>query len=444
MGLDPDTVGAHFLDSILDACILESGLPSAAAFVSALDARPDLWPLLVRHASVGETWFLRDRAPFLFFADSVRRMWTGSAPLRVLSYPCSSGEEPYSMRIALAESGIPLHACTIDGYDISQPALAKARAGLYSATSFRGCDPALQSNYFTPAADSSWKILPAIAEGVRFEQANFLDPASASLIGLYDIVFCRNLLIYLCPDARLQLLNFLAQRMQPHAVLIVGHAEAGLARQAGFAGTGDPSAFAFVKKLGGETTTPTRPQQNHPQPLGAPGASLLGTWETHTPNRPQLTKPLKLGAPGPGSPRTGLRSWGGDPSHLGTGETTTPNSATFQPTTNAGCPVQAPLGRETTTLSLDAIRTIADNGRIDEAERACIHYLELHPATAECHSLLGSIHSARGNHDLAESSFRKTLYLDPQNTEARLHLTLLSTRKRESRPAHAVAQRRTP
>ena len=389
MGLDPDTVGAHFLDSILDACTHESGLASAADFVAALDTRADLWPLLVRHASVGETWFLRDRAPFLFFAEQVSRLWKGAEPLRVLSYPCASGEEPYSMRIALAEAGIPLDACTIDGCDISQPALAQARAGIYSARSFRGCDPAIQSNYFTPAADSNWKILPAIAQGVRFQQANFLDPACSSLAGPYDIVFCRNLLIYLCPEARLQLLDFLAKRMQPHAVLIVGHAESGLARQSGFIGHGDPAAFAFQKK-----------QKNS---AGAPG-----------------------------------------PSHLGTGDLSS---------TKSGCPVQAPLGRETTTLNhspnqaltLDAIRTIADKGDMDDAARACIHYLELHPAAADCHHLLASIHSARGDHDLAESAFRKTLYLDPENTEARLHLTLLSSRKRQNQPAHAVAhRRRTP
>src|SRR5262249_8519489 len=102
-----------------------------------------------------------------------------------------------------------------------------------------------------------WRIQPAFQAMVRFEVVNIVSPEAFAVAGSYDLVLCRNLLIYLHTDARAVVMTKMVRLLKNDGVLIVGHAEAGLAREHGFRSVGDPKAFAFTHN------------HNHPQ-VGKP------------------------------------------------------------------------------------------------------------------------------------------------------------------------------
>ena len=133
LGIDPDTVGPSFLSMVARRSMARSGHASLDTFVDAARHGGDAWETLLEQVLVLETWFFRDRATFDTLPSLVRDRWRGpgSAPVRVLSWPCSTGEEPYSVAIALSETGLPREAFTIDAADVSPHAIAVARAGIY-------------------------------------------------------------------------------------------------------------------------------------------------------------------------------------------------------------------------------------------------------------------------------------------------------------------------
>ncbi len=201
-------------------------LPSAMG--SRAGAAPDL-QALAEALAVPETWFFRDTAPFDFLAQRARAVWlprpAGAAPIRILSAPCSSGEEPYSIVMTLLAAGLPAADIRVDALDASGRLLAAARAGVYSERALRETDAVLRS-FFTPAGSGRWAVPARIKSCVQFRRANILDlDVCADAAGPYQAVFCRNLLIYQHAAARRRVMEHLRRRLAPDGLLFVGHAE---------------------------------------------------------------------------------------------------------------------------------------------------------------------------------------------------------------------------
>lgn len=247
IGFDPDVLGSAFLESVSRRCQFSHGTAEWRDFLRSAGAGGAEWQRLLRAIVVSETWFFRDRRPFDDIVTRVAARWQGArSATRIFSCPCSTGEEPYSVAIALTQAGLPRTAFEIDAADVSALAIQRAQEAKYGPRSFRACDAGSLAPFFEGGQSSRFRELkPEIRKMVRFRVANLLDLGSMEL-GSYDIVLCRNLLIYLHEDARSVVMSLLRAMLAEDGVLIVGHAEAAIAMGHGFRSAGDRGAFAFV------------------------------------------------------------------------------------------------------------------------------------------------------------------------------------------------------
>ena len=155
---------------------------------------------LVEHLSIAtsESWFFRRIKAFQRLQRFTLEEWLPNNPagiLRILSLPCSTGEEPYSIAMALADIGISQEQLYINAVDIGEQNLVTARLGIYGETSFRSKDLSFRDRYFNQVY-SHYEVSDYIKSMVDFELGNLLDPSF--LIGRepYDVVFCCNLMVY--------------------------------------------------------------------------------------------------------------------------------------------------------------------------------------------------------------------------------------------------------
>ena len=198
---------------------------------------------LVDLVVVPESWILRDPA---VFETALRFVQTRPGrQVRVLSVPCAGGEEPYSLAMLLARAGIPPAQCRIDAFDLSHAAIARARAGRFTRNAFRGDDQGLRARFFTEDGDDH-VIGPEPRAYVAFAQANLFD-VDPAVTGTYDLVFCRNLLIYFDPATQQRAAARLAALLADDGLLLAGYAEAPVLCRHGFAPRTPGDTFALRK-----------------------------------------------------------------------------------------------------------------------------------------------------------------------------------------------------
>jgi chemotaxis protein methyltransferase CheR len=181
--------------------------------------------LLIEHSVVGESSFWRYPEQF---AALRRHLFDSPAPLRIWSAGCASGEEPYSLAMALLEAGRPAGRDRILATDVSEHALAKARAGRYAPWALRRLAPALRDRYFTDDAGSA-VVLEAIKSMVELRQGNLIadpaDPDNPSKASEFDAILCRNVLIYFEPATVAEVLHQLVRALRPGGYLVLGPIE---------------------------------------------------------------------------------------------------------------------------------------------------------------------------------------------------------------------------
>ena len=251
IGLDPFALGPHMVLRAARRRMAELGLDDLGVYASRLGQSEAELQALIEEVVVPESWFFRDERPFIWLADHVRARWVGDpsrGPLRVLSLACAGGEEPYSIAITLRDAGLPARRFRIDAVDVSARRLAVARQGIYSANAFRGCELGGRARFFREHAQG-YEVDPAIRSTVRFLQASALDPKLLEGSSPYDVVFCRNLLIYLDAPARNSVLAAIDRLLAADGVLFIGHADR--LERAGepsrFTAVGEPGCFAYRK-----------------------------------------------------------------------------------------------------------------------------------------------------------------------------------------------------
>ena len=205
LGLDPAALGPNVLERAVEARMHARGLADAALYTARLITEPAERDALAADLAVPETWFFRGGRPLFerlagFVAERAAARVPGSM-VRVLSVPCSTGEEPYSLAIALYERFLTPNEFAIDAVDVSARALARATAARYGPSAFRESGPDVRPAYFR-AADDAWELLPHLRAAVRFLPGNLSDPLFLADERPYDLILCRNLFIYFTPDAR--------------------------------------------------------------------------------------------------------------------------------------------------------------------------------------------------------------------------------------------------
>jgi chemotaxis protein methyltransferase CheR len=184
---------------------------------------------VVEAMTTNETFFFRDKLPFDHFRDTVLPALIAARArdkrIRIWCAAASSGQEPYSIAMILREFNAQLAGYRIEiiATDISGDVLARAKAGVYSQFEVQRGLPIHQLVKYFSQVGENWQIAPEIRAMVQFRPLNLLKDFSA--LGTFDMVFCRNVLIYFDQDTKIQVLNRLARQMAETSFLALGAAE---------------------------------------------------------------------------------------------------------------------------------------------------------------------------------------------------------------------------
>lgn len=185
---------------------------------------------IVEAMTTNETFWFRDTYPYDILKDLIlpdfvdRRI---RAP-RIWSAACSTGQEPYSISMViqeyLASRAGSLGDVQIHATDISPTILQEAKEARYDQLALaRGLSPERKQKYFVQARDNRWQVRPEVSKRVRFSQTNLLQ--SYSLLGRFDIIFCRNVLIYFSSESKADILARMARILNPGGYLFLGSSE---------------------------------------------------------------------------------------------------------------------------------------------------------------------------------------------------------------------------
>ena len=248
-GISAGIIGNHSLLRAVGKRLEATGLDDSEAYLELLLRSTQEQQNLVELVVVPETWFFRDRQPFVHLRQHISGLIAcglPTQPLRLLSAPCASGEEPYSLAMTLLDMGLPADCFRIDAIDICRQSIRKARQAVYGKHSFRGVSEAEKDQNFqiTP---QGLALNPAIRQTVHFKCANLMR-CLAETGSNYDVIFCRNLLIYLEEAASQHLLESFATLMRPGALLIVGSAETGKVPPSLFHPIRESFVFGFLRR----------------------------------------------------------------------------------------------------------------------------------------------------------------------------------------------------
>jgi chemotaxis protein methyltransferase CheR len=186
---------------------------------------------LVNAFTVNETFFYReDHQLRCLTTDLLARRIAAKRrgdPLLIWSVPCATGEEPYSIAIWLLERWPEVDAYDIEivGSDIDTRVLEAAREGIFGKRALMRLSPELVAKYFVPIDDNSWQIIPELRQSVRFSPANLMDAAEMRVHGRFDVIFCRNVLIYFDDTSRRIAAENLYENLVPGGYICLGHTE---------------------------------------------------------------------------------------------------------------------------------------------------------------------------------------------------------------------------
>jgi len=368
IGLKVDAVGEASVGRAIRERMRKIGLKDNQSYVKLITGSSAEVQELIECVVVPETWFFRDHHPFVALVDHLSENWDRSSPLSILSIPCSSGEEPYSIAMALIMAGIDKESFRIDAVDISRRSLERARAGVYSDNSFRSRDLRFRDIFFTPDGEQ-YRIKDVIRQRVRFAWGNIFHPPYADFQGCYDVIFCRNILIYFDEATQKKALAGIERSLRPGGVLFTGHAEASLFGQPFFESLKFKGAFGVRKK--------------HVEQRG----------QTVPERKPKKPTPVRENQTGENLPEKKKRGkHDSEENHL-----------------------------------LEMARKMVYNGNMNQAESICNKLLEKEPSPL-LFFLLGVIRENQGKVDEAISMLRKAVYLNPKHHESLTLLSLLAKR----------------
>jgi chemotaxis protein methyltransferase CheR len=230
-GLKVDPGKTYLLESRLNPLARRegfAGIPEMAAALRSQREEKLIWAV-VEALAQGETAFFRDRAPFATFQKELLPTLArlrGSEPIRIWSCACASGQEAYSLAM-IAEQAESLPAGTkveIYGSDLSERSLEKAQSGLYTQFEVQRGLPIRQLLAHFEKVEDNWRLTPRIRQRVRWRRVNLI--TDLTVMGRFDVIFCRNVLSGMEPPYRRRVLESLAALLPADGLLMLGANEA--------------------------------------------------------------------------------------------------------------------------------------------------------------------------------------------------------------------------
>jgi chemotaxis protein methyltransferase CheR len=372
--------------------MLARGLTSFESYVDLLEGGDnEEWRRLEDAITIGETYFFRYPDHFASLRETVLPRLIAARQetraLRIWSIGCSNGAEPYSIAIVLREllgAAVDDWRISLIGGDISEKALSAARAGRYGAWALRTMPADDRARYFD-RDDQTWVLKRPYRAMVRFERQNIL----ALLSGApplewsgFDLILCRNVLIYFSPQQAIEIVDALGDCLASDGALFLGHAEATL-------------TFNSPLKQVGSAPLPTEFAQ-----VASPSVDLAGSYF------PPVVPPLPLSLMARQAPANDV------------------------------------VGRQTD--GVDLIQQLADAGAYEDAGRLCAQCLRDQPTSARLHYYDAILHQVSDDPVSAEAALRRAIYLDRSFVLAhhRLGMLLLALgRRTEARRSLQTAVR---
>lgn len=179
--------------------------------------------------TTNETYFFREPAQLSAFTEEIVPEILSRRPgrkIRIWSAGCSSGEEPYTIAMLLAEKDyFSRTSFEIFGSDLNQAVLARARKGVYRESAFRATPIELRERYFTKEEDGTWRVADSIRNRVSFGRLNLYDESRVALLGQLDVIFCRNVIIYFDETSKRVVITNFHKRLIDGGYLLLGHSE---------------------------------------------------------------------------------------------------------------------------------------------------------------------------------------------------------------------------
>ncbi len=353
---------------------------------------------LVDDIVVPETWFFRDQHAF----DALVTALNSSSrvnpfPRRILSVPSSSGEEAYSIAIKLFESGYTAEMFSIDAIDISQRNINAARRGLYRQHSFRNHLPDhIMQKYFISDRDG-YEVCDKVKQAVNFSRASLFDSEALNSKQQYDAIFCRNLLIYFNSRQKSTAIEKLDAALKDKGILLIGHSESAIIPSGAYTPCTTVRSFGFIKT--GRQAATKKP------------AITKRNIKTVSANAGKITPPRNR-----------------------------PTQASNRKRAEAETDTRSTTNKAPINSSLRQAKQLADSGRLDEALTLILSDGDS-MQSAQRYTLLGTIYGAMNNSIEAERSFRKALFLEPDDYDALVQLAFLLQSKGDSKNAQLLNKR---
>jgi chemotaxis protein methyltransferase WspC len=414
MGLNAASIGSAAIARAVQGRLSACKVGDLHGYLELLRVSATELQALIEAVVVAETWFFRDRHAFTALTRLVHQEWLPTHPegvLSLLSLPCSTGEEPYSMAMALFEASVPASRFRVDAVDISDRNLAQGIRAVYGKNSFRGDELGFRDRHFD-ATSEGYRLRENVRRQVRFEHGNLFAANLLPGVAIYDVIFCRNVLIYFDRPTQDRALVVLKRLLHDEGVLFVAPAETALPPDHDLISTNEPLAFAF-RKAG------VRPSMKRKATRAAPALALR--------HPPVKTLPTF---------NRGARNERRD-KDLVLKEFSASSAAKRDAFSE-----RSPSARSVDPAAdLTEATRLADQGHFVEAATCCEEHLRLSGPSATAFYLLGLVRDATGNHSESAAYYRKALYLDANHYDAQIHLALLMEKQGDTAGAQVLRKR---
>jgi chemotaxis protein methyltransferase CheR len=355
------------------------GHPDLSSYLLALEQGrlENEWRVLLPAITVKESYLFRIPQQFRALQDRLlpelvraRRVGTQAGELRLWSAGCANGEEPATLAVVLAESGLPPTSWTILATDVDERALQQAATGTFSARAVSQVPPELLRRHFA-SCHGGWALDPSLLGRISFVRLNLVSEPFPDLGPPFDLVLLRNVLIYFRPQSQRRVVEAVARRLSPAGYLFLGHSET-------------------LWQLSGRLA---------PVDLGGCFAYRQAVAPSSTPGRARVDVAVAAtGAPPPALPRP---------------KSAPPAAAVPRAAARTPAADEPPLA--------GAVAALAAN-RIAVAREIVARRLADEPADAAAHALGGLIHDLQGDGDGAICAYRAALFLRPELYRVRFQL----------------------
>lgn len=379
-GFDATHPGTDRLRRVVnDRCLL-TDRKSEEEYLFLLENSKEERDALLETVIVPETFFFRHRESFDALVEWVRAR--DRFPVRVLSAACSTGEEAYSIAMSMLDAGLQPDQFYVEACDVSAVSLDHARKGVYTGKAFRSEDKAWREHYFSEVP-GGWQINSMLRSLVRFRLGNLLGLESK---GTWDAIFCRNVMIYFSLSRQMEVVRLLGAALADDGLLFLGPAEPPVFLANGWKSSGYSMSFSCLKPKDAPIEKPVR-----------------RTVTAAAPRKKDIKKAIKV-VPLKVEPKVEAKA-------------------------------------EEAPDALEKARQLADDGQLAEAEAALIHIVRAEPENAEAYFLSGLVAETQDRWELAESHYRKALYLAPGHAETLQHMALLLRRQGRTQAAENLLRR---